>query len=369
MTTFALTVNGRIRELSSAPRLSLADALREHCGLTGTHLGCEHGVCGACTVLLDGQPARSCITFAVACAGAEVTTIEGLDDDELAGELREAFRRRHALQCGYCTPGMLVTARDIVRRLPDADDDRIRLELAGNLCRCTGYNGIVKAIREVLDLHLNFQTVTKPPLPNWDVIDLAAAPMASEPAPKMASADSKQITQRLRIGVSPETLWQALQDPALVASCVPGAVLTSVEGNHITGEMSVSLGPIQGKFVGHAEVTYSDKSGTVRGEGQDKISRTRLGADAKFSVESDGANSVLVLAVTYSLRGALAQFARGPVVQAFADEIAGTVGRNLQAKLTGGVMAAPARMSALTLIWNVIKARIANLVSGGRRDG
>ena len=130
--------------------MQLADFLRDQLLLTGTHLGCEHGVCGACTLYLDGRPARSCITYAVACDGADVRTIEGFDDDEVMGELREAFSAEHALQCGYCTPGMLVTARDIVLRLPDADEMRMRLELAGNLCRCTGYVGIVRAILRVL---------------------------------------------------------------------------------------------------------------------------------------------------------------------------------------------------------------------------
>ena len=108
-------------------------------------------MCGACTLLIDGAPARSCITYAIACEGAEITTIEGLDDDEVTGELRAAFSREHGLQCGYCTPGMLVSARDIVTRLPDADERRVRLELSGNLCRCTGYVGIVRAVCAVLD--------------------------------------------------------------------------------------------------------------------------------------------------------------------------------------------------------------------------
>src|SRR5690606_36061285 len=118
---------------------------------TGTHLGCEHGVCGACTVLLDGKPVRSCITFSVACESRNITTVEGYDDDPVMQRLRLAFRANHALQCGFCTPGMLATARDIVLRLPDADEKRIRIELSGNLCRCTGYMGIVAAIRAVLD--------------------------------------------------------------------------------------------------------------------------------------------------------------------------------------------------------------------------
>ena len=145
-----ITVNGRPANADVEPRLQLADFVREHLLLTGTHIGCEHGVCGACTLYLDGAPARSCITYAVACDGADVRTIEGFDDDEVMGELRDAFSSEHALQCGYCTPGMLVTARDIVLRLPEADEARIRLELSGNLCRCTGYVGIVRAIAKVL---------------------------------------------------------------------------------------------------------------------------------------------------------------------------------------------------------------------------
>ena len=154
MKTVNLTVNGQAVSAAVEPRTHLADFLREHEGLTGTHLGCEHGVCGACTIEIDGVPARSCIQFAVRCEGASVRTIEGFDDDEIMRALRTAFSAEHALQCGYCTPGMLVTARDIVMRLPyltaATDEARIRIELAGNLCRCTGYQGIVRAIQRVL---------------------------------------------------------------------------------------------------------------------------------------------------------------------------------------------------------------------------
>lgn len=147
-----LTVNGNAYRIAVEPRTHLADALREQCGLTATHIGCEHGVCGACTVEVDGAPQRSCLQSALRFEGKAVTTLEGLGDDAIAAMLREAFTREHALQCGYCTPGMLMTARDIVRRLPDADEARIREELAGNLCRCTGYAGIVRAIQRVLDM-------------------------------------------------------------------------------------------------------------------------------------------------------------------------------------------------------------------------
>ena len=145
-----MTVNGEAVEALVEPRTHLADFLRENRGLTGTNLGCEHGVCGACTLEIDGVPMRSCITFAVACDGAAVRTIEGFANDPVMERLRAAFTAEHALQCGYCTPGMLMTARDIVTRLPDADEARIRKEISGNLCRCTGYMGIVRAIQRVL---------------------------------------------------------------------------------------------------------------------------------------------------------------------------------------------------------------------------
>ena len=150
MRTITLQVNGQPISAPAEDRTHLADHLREQCGLTATHLGCEHGVCGACTLEIDGAPARSCITFAVACEGAQIRTLEAFENDPLMARLREAFTAEHALQCGYCTPGMLITARDIVTRLPQADEARIRLELAGNLCRCTGYRGIVRAIASVL---------------------------------------------------------------------------------------------------------------------------------------------------------------------------------------------------------------------------
>jgi carbon-monoxide dehydrogenase small subunit len=146
----SLIVNGEPTKVETEPREHLADLLRSRLMLTGTHIGCEHGVCGACTVEIDGAPARSCITHAGSCDGASVRTIEGFGDDAVMAALREAFSQEHALQCGYCTPGMLVAARDIVRRLPNADEARVREELAGNLCRCTGYRGIVRAVLSVL---------------------------------------------------------------------------------------------------------------------------------------------------------------------------------------------------------------------------
>ena len=142
----SLTVNGRAVEREVAPRRSLADFLREDLGLTGTHVGCEHGVCGACTVLLDGHPVRSCLLFAVQLDGAAVTTIEGLTPAEGLSPLQEAFRECHALQCGFCTPGMIVVSHELLARTPAPTAGEIREALAGNLCMCTGYVNIVRAV-------------------------------------------------------------------------------------------------------------------------------------------------------------------------------------------------------------------------------
>jgi carbon-monoxide dehydrogenase small subunit len=145
--TIELTVNGATYELAVEPRLLLADFLRGTLGLTGTHVGCEHGVCGACTVLVDGDSMRSCLLFAVQLDGCTIETVESLGTLNNLSPLQEAFREHHALQCGFCTPGMLMTATDLLRKYPLATDEQIREGLSGNLCRCTGYEHIVKAVR------------------------------------------------------------------------------------------------------------------------------------------------------------------------------------------------------------------------------
>ena len=144
--TIRVTINGKAHERAVEGRMTLGDFLRHEIGLTGTHLGCEHGVCGACTVLIDGHSARSCLTFAVQANGREVTTIEGLaNGDGSLSVLQQAFREHHGLQCGFCTPGMLITLTELLRDNPDPSEDEVRDVLTGNLCRCTGYAGIVAA--------------------------------------------------------------------------------------------------------------------------------------------------------------------------------------------------------------------------------
>jgi carbon-monoxide dehydrogenase small subunit len=148
---FTLNINDKDYEVSAEPRHTLADVIRDDCGQTGTHLGCEHGICGACTILLDGEPVRSCLMFGIQAAGKEIRTVEGLADGDQLHPLQQAFTDHHALQCGYCTPGFLMLATGILERDPDIDDDDLRDALSSNLCRCTGYANIIKAVRVAAD--------------------------------------------------------------------------------------------------------------------------------------------------------------------------------------------------------------------------
>jgi len=147
----ALDINGRRYDVAVEPRRLLVDVIRDDCGLTGTHIGCEHGVCGACTVLVDGDPVRSCLMFAVQAKDKEIRTVEGLAAGKDLHPLQAAFIAEHGLQCGFCTPGMIMTAVDMLGRHEELDEGTIRRELEGNICRCTGYLNIIKAIRSVAE--------------------------------------------------------------------------------------------------------------------------------------------------------------------------------------------------------------------------
>ncbi|HTZ76947.1 MAG TPA: 2Fe-2S iron-sulfur cluster-binding protein [Stellaceae bacterium] len=372
MRSVSLTVNGKAVLASVEPRLNLADFLRDHQLLTGTHIGCEHGVCGACTLIVNGEPARSCIALAVACDGAEVRTIEDLDEDPIAIRLRAAFTAEHGLQCGYCTPGMLVTARDIVLRLPDADAERIRLELSGNLCRCTGYAGIVRAIERVLRERPAVEAPAKAPVAERRMAAPAATTVAAPvrtAAPVSASPDST-LRQTIGIALPPDRVWAAIKDPTLVASCVPGVTLApSSSAGNLAGEMAVAFGPLRARFAGTATVSYDDAawSGTIRGEGRDSATGTRLKTEAEFRVSEAGAGkSRIDLTAAYALQGPLAQFSRGALVQALAGELCREIARNLEARLTGGTATPPqpAKFSAgaflLGVIWRRLKALFGN---------
>ena len=396
MRAVALSVNGEAVRAEIEPRTNLADLLREHLTLTGTHTGCEHGVCGACTVLVDGSPVRSCITFAAACDGAEVTTVEGLDTDPVATELRKQMSFHHGLQCGYCTPGMLVTSRDIVLRMPDADEGAIRQELAGNLCRCTGYVGIVHAIQAVIATRrfsAGDELATRSPGPVGSGHAPAEQGRARTPPTEAAQAvapvssvetgagvesgpaltpeqwravedQGTELTQSFTVAHPRDQVWSFFSDPEALARCMPGARLTqqTPEGR-LQGEITVKLGPIVAAFAGVAEIERDDAacSGLVRGQGLDRRSSSRARGIVRYRLSEDGPQSTRVdVNVQFLLAGTLAQFSRAGIVNDIASQITMTFARNLEARLSGseaGTEPGPA-LSAGSLAWTVVWARL-----------
>jgi carbon-monoxide dehydrogenase small subunit len=382
MTDVALTLNGVAVRADVEARTSLADYVRDSHNLTGTHLGCEHGVCGACTVLIDGVPARSCITYAAACAHAEVTTIEGFDDDDIMKELRAAFSREHALQCGYCTPGMLVSGRDVVLRAADDDEHAIRIAMSGNLCRCTGYVGIVRAIQSVIAdrrkkgvgaVHGAGRTVLGPAGAGHGVpISAAVASRPTRPvatqAPAMGGLNDwqPQVTfeQSFTVNHSNEEVWRFFADVPAVASCLPGASIEGdPDGRTVRGKIRVKVGPISPEFHGVAETERNDAShsGIIRGSGQDanSSSTTRGVISYRLSDARNGATKV-DLSIGYRVTGPLAQFSRSELMKDVAARLVTVFAQNLEARLAGpGAMPrTPTELGATSLFLSAVLSRI-----------
>jgi carbon-monoxide dehydrogenase small subunit len=361
VTPIALTVNTRAVKAAVEPRTHLADFLRDGLNLTGTHLGCEHGVCGACTLLLDGMPARSCITYAVACDGARVTTIEGLDDDEITTELRAAFKREHALQCGYCTPGMLISARDLVLRLPSADERSVRAGLSGNLCRCTGYVGIVRAVRAVIDQRRKRGV---PPMPGGDrsalgpvgsgngsgasSSDMTRASTARADTPHETCgatvvpdfAPEKIFDEHFTVAHPPDRVFEMFGDVVRIAACFPGASLAGTPTpGRVEGMMRVKLGPISANFRGAARIErdLETLSGRIVGMGMDQRSRSSTQGEIRYHLVpiEQGTATRVALSIGYSLRGMLAQIAREGLIRDLAARLTADFARNLDLHLSG----------------------------------
>jgi len=361
MGSVELTVNGVAVVEAVEPRLNLADLLRERLGLTGTHVRCEQGACGACTLLIDGEPARSCITYAVLCEGAQITTIEGLEDDPIMVALRRAFTAEHGLQCGFCTPGMLITARDIVSRLPEADERRIRLELSGNLCRCTGYVGIVRAIRRVLQEVRSGALAAAAserrklgPVGSGRADPVAgnallasAAPIGEEKGPVLDEADlglagkkpNIEIRQSFVIARPQAEVWSFLDDIARVVPCMPGATLSAVRGDRLRGQLAIKLGPIAATFDGEARVVRdaATQRGMILGAGRDRLGASRASGELEYQLrpEQDAAATRLDITVRALLLGPLAQFGRSGIVSDLAARITDMFARNLERRMAG----------------------------------
>jgi carbon-monoxide dehydrogenase small subunit len=365
-----LTINGQTLTAEAPPRQHLADFLRETLLLTGTHIGCEHGVCGACTVEIDGAIARSCITFAVACDGAHVRSIEGFDDDPLMARLRDAFRDAHALQCGYCTPGMLIAARDLLLRKSDLDRDAIRTEMSGNLCRCTGYAGIVQAI-ETLMAERRGVTLAEPqpnglgPAPGPAASHAAATQRLERqppepgpaPAPKPASRKTRTaiavvvsaietegrnnlLRQTFVLPHPPQAVWSLMRDPALLGQCLPGLVLESAADDRVEGHMLVQLGPLRARFAGTGTIERfeAEHRQIIRGRGSDRGS----GSFAEGSIDyclsaAPGAEGQawtrVDVTMRYGLSGPLAQFGRSGLIRNLVARLSEAFAQNLDARL------------------------------------
>lgn len=390
MNSVELTVNTRAVHADIEPRTSLADLMRDTLDLTGTHLGCEHGVCGACTILVDSVPTRSCITYAVACDGADVTTIEGLDDDEIAGELRAAFTREHALQCGYCTPGMLVSARDLVKRLPDADEKQIRIGMSGNLCRCTGYVGIVRAVQSVITERRARDIAPEPdggrkvlgPAGSGHKACISSQRLAvAKPAPRetaevIAPLDIPDFTpstvmeQKFTVAHPPAKVFALFDDIAAVASCLPGATLVGTpRPERVEGAIRVKIGPISANFNGAARVERDEAnlSGRILGVGNDQRSRSTTQGEIRYRLvpQDGGAATRVELTIGYSLTGMLAQVGRSGLVRDLAARLVAEFAGNLDRRLSGDTTSAPstaADLNGVSLILGLLRERAARLL-------
>lgn len=381
----------------------LGDFLRDRLDLTGTHLGCEHGICGACTVSIDGHAARSCITLAQACTGAQVTTIEGFDSDSLMNRLRQAFKEEHALQCGYCTPGMLIAARDLILRHPNADERTIRLEMSGNLCRCTGYMGIVAAIKKVIssltadekyeysrNTALDFRHSLSHPLGpvGSHAISIGettsnAVPLSETPKgidrPQDTHFDVNslvpneesliRIRDSFELNAVKREAWELISQIRRVAPCLPGlSIGEQISDDVFKVSLRVNLGPISTNFSGIAQIVTNgdDFSGKVYGKAKDQKSGTS--AQGEISFEILGKEESLVTSVQveigYSLSGPLAQFSRGSIARDIAKNLTQSFGANMNSLLNEGLQGAhgkPNKSGALSIgkiFFGVLQARL-----------
>ena len=386
-TRVAVEINGQLISQEVTPRTHLGDFLRDQVRLTGTHLGCEHGVCGACVVLLDGKPVRSCITYAAACDGHAVTTIEGFESDPVMTRLRKAFSEHHALQCGYCTPGMLTTSRDIVLRLPDADERTVRAELSGNLCRCTGYVGIVGAVMSVLtDLkHQTDPEIEKLRVlvkaghsaslsPTKQPIVLTAFEAASTTKPASSSTSGTQIQETVDLPFNVDQVWQLMVDLPAVARCLPGATVNEMVGDRVNGTVSVKFGPMKASFDGHATLDKDDANrlATLAGTGRDRLSQSQANGRVSYRIEATSPQSTRVhINMEYTLQGPLAQFSRSGMVQEFVRRLIQDFAKNVSHVLAHPESAEtmPSKdISPIAVIWGIWMDKLRRLMGIGRKS-
>jgi carbon-monoxide dehydrogenase small subunit len=304
-----------------------------------------------------------------------VQTIEGYEGDPVMARLRSAFSQEHALQCGYCTPGMLATAYDIVRRLPDADEARVRLELSGNLCRCTGYIGIVRAIMSVLAASGAAPASTAAPAALAAAAPFQQFALAHDRAPAAPAAPGLPAAAGERHGWThmagsfsvdqpPEQVWAFMGDVEALAACLPGAQILEHDGQTVKGRIAIRFGPIAAAFQGAATLERDDaeRVGVLRGAGTDSISRSQAKGDITYRVASgaEPGRSEVLINLEHMLQGPLAQFSRSGLVRDFVARMIADFGARVAARMDGAdpaLLPAP-QMNGLGLAWSVVLARV-----------
>jgi aerobic-type carbon monoxide dehydrogenase small subunit (CoxS/CutS family)/carbon monoxide dehydrogenase subunit G len=366
----SFTVNGTPATIRVPARMHLADALRTHLGLSGTHLGCEHGVCGMCTVLIDGDAARACLVFAVQAEGADIVTVEGLGTRDDQHPLQQAFSHHHALQCGFCTPGFLMSSYDLLAHNPGAvDPETLPEELSGVICRCTGYRGIVAAVADVADAYPDgvpepmncaqrtlvgrggAAPATAAALDHAPVGDAGEAVPADVTRPTGTPTFTVEVTRQLTSPI--EDVWAVIDDVDRLARCLPGAEMTGDLGeDRYRGRAKVALGPVRLAFEGLARITERDAAGhrlALLAQGAD-TGGNRTAADIVLRASAqDGGGTELRADAAVFLSGRIAQFGRalaGDVSQRLFEQFADAVDETAR---TGTVPDVGAGPSALRL--------------------
>lgn len=379
----SFTVNGTPATLRLPARVTLSDALRDHLGLTGTHVGCEHGVCGMCTVLVDGQAARACLLFAVQLDGAEIVTVEGLGKPDDLHPLQRSFGRNHALQCGFCTPGFLMSSYDLLTTKPAVRSDELPTELSGVICRCTGYRNIVTAVRET-------QSEFPEGIPaagNWGtraLVGRATGRVGGEtPAPQAAEgrvateivlpdgAPTIAVQIAKDVGVDAGRMWTVFDDIHLLARCIPGAELTAELGEDTyAGRVRLSVGPVKLTFQGIARILEHDRASgrmRVQAQGQD-TGGAQTHADIELRTETGSDGTVLHTDAKVYLTGRIAQFGRtlaGDVSRRMFEQFAAAVAETATSGQTPERPAKPP--SATKLLLGTLLNRIKLALQRGKQ--
>ncbi|GLZ47927.1 carbon monoxide dehydrogenase [Actinomycetospora sp. NBRC 106375] len=374
----SLTVNGRAVTVAVSPRTTLSDVLRDRLGLTGTHVGCEHGVCGMCTVLLDGEAVRACLLFAVQCEGAALTTVEGLGAVDDQHPLQQAFAHHHALQCGFCTPGMLMSSYDLLAG-GTYDEATLPEDMSGVLCRCTGYRGILAAVADVARTHPDGVPPPRAAVPPALVGRVSGAPPQTSgvrdatrspeiPAEITVPSGPPTVTVDVRRGLaSPvDDVWAVLADVSRLVACLPGAEMTEDLGDdRYRGRAVVALGPVSLRFEGLAQVEERDAASRrmrVLAQGADRGGSStqaviRLAADPS----PDGGTTLWADADVH-LSGRVAQFGR-----ALAGDVSRRMFEQFAANVDEAARTGEAPRSTTSPLRLVVTALFGGLRVRGRR--